>query len=368
MATSQDQVVSGAVESASRLGSMRPILGLSMSGSRVKSAKCCFLTLFILCASLLTSGCTTNSPKSIGPQVIYDDGGEVYGGITLPASRIAEIRQAFIGRSFIFQQDWYEYSLIDSDPEGGFDTPIPITKFTNRIEKSGYRNLVAPAGTVAKIIGTRTYRDVMTFICETEAGEKTYLVILNHRPSTLFFGKRNIGRLVQRRALDVELTTIPWIERNLTFSTVKFVENLPEVPNTALALPEPPDELVLSPSKTAAATLTSAVTPSVSQLSTRAVPAQVRHGEVLKLLIDYTVDTAGQESLEVTESRSLLFSGKVLPGYPKERNLLKSSGRQTSAFRQKIPSQAKPGTYTYKGEVCIETGCVSRLVRFTIEP
>lgn len=323
-------------------------------------------TLLLLVAlsslSLLLGGC--NAPKPVGRQVVTDDGGNV-SGLKLSPARIAEIRQALIGRSFVFKEDWYEYAYIDSDPLGGFSDPAPITNLSENIERRGYRKLAASKGTVAKITGLRMYHNAISVICETESGGNAYIYILNHRPWTIMFGSRNTNKNVSRDALKDDRITVAWIEWNLTFHTVEFIESLPEVPAVDLALPSPPQEPTLTPAPVAGS---GTLTPTIGQLDILADPPLVRNNQVLNLMFNYTVETAGQVSLPVTETRTLLLDGNLLPGYPQTTSESRSTGRYTTNYQQTIPPRARAGTYTYEGKVCVSGDCISRSKTFQVAP
>ena len=328
-----------------------------------KSALLLLLALSSL--SLFLGGC--GAPKPVGRQMVTDDGGNVANSVALSPQRIAEIRQAFVGRTFVFKEDWYEYAVIDSDPLGGFSDPTPITTFRPWMENNNYRVIAASAGTVAKIVGSRLYRDGITFICETEPGNNAYISIINYRPWTLPFGSRNTDKRVQRSALDDDRITVPWIERNLTFHTVEFIENLPEVPTEKLALPAPPQEPTLTPPPSGG-TFSSALVPSIGMLDIQADPPLVRNNQVLNLVLNYEVQTAGRPSVSVTETMTLLLDGKTLPSYPKTNTESRSTGRHTTSFQQRIPPRARAGTYVYQGEVCIADDCISRSKKFQVVP
>lgn len=324
-----------------------------------------FFCLFLLLAlSLCLGGC--GAPKPVGRQVVTDDGRNVANYVKLSPARVAEIRQALIGRSFVFKEDWYEYAYIDSDPLGGFSDPAPITNLTESIERRGYRKLAANKGTVAKITGLRMLYNALALICETESGEKAYITILNHRPWTIMFGSRNTDKNVQREALDDDRITVAWIERNLTFHTVEFVENLPEIPAADLALPEPPQQPTLTQVPTGAGS--AATAPSIGMFAIQADPPLVRNNQMLRLVLDYEVQTAGRPSVPVTETRTLLLDGKTLPNYPKTTSESRGNGRHTTSFQQLIPPRARAGTYVYQAEVCIADDCISRSKKFQVAP
>jgi hypothetical protein len=326
-----------------------------------KSALLLLLALSSL--SFFLGGC--GAPQPLGRQVMIDDGGNA-GSSDLSAERIAELRQAFIGRTFVFKEDWYEYAHIDSDPLGGFSDPAPITNFSEYAESRGYRRKVASAGTAAKITGMRTFYEALAFICETESGEKAYIYIFNYRPWTIFFGHRNTGAKVQRQKLDDDRITVAWIERNLTYHTMEFVENLPEVPAADLALPAPPQQPALTPAPMGAGS--AATAPSIGRFAIQADPPLVHNNQMLQLVLDYEVQSAGRGSVPVTETRTLLLDGKTLPNYPKITSEARGNGRHTTSFQQLIPPRARAGTYVYQGEVCIADDCVSRSKKFQVAP
>ena len=322
------------------------------------------LLMSFICFSIFLGGC--GAPRPIGRQVVVDDGGNVSDYVKLSTERISEIRKAFIGRSFVFKEDWYEYAVIDSDPLGGFSDPVPITNFSESIERRGYRKKSASTGMVAKIVGIRMYYNTITFICETESGENAYISILNHRPWTIFFGSRNTDKQVQRKAIKDDLITVSWIERNLTYNTAEFIGDLPEVPDVDLVLPAPPQQPMLTPAP--AGTFSSEAVPAISQLDIQADPPLVHNNQVLNLILDYSVETAGRPSVLVTETRILLLDGNVLPGYPQTSTESRSKGRYANSYRQSIPPRAKAGTYIYEGKVCVAGDCISRSRKFQVVP
>ncbi len=327
-----------------------------------------YLALSILLAGiiLMFNGCVSSS-KTVNRQFVTDDGGKTYSNVDLSLERISQIRHAFIDRSFVLKEDWYEYGIIDSDPLGGFSDPVPITTFPNWfINKGAQKRKLASKGSVSKITGMRTYWNGMTFICNMETGGKVYLTIINHRPWTLLFGQRNTGKSVSRDKLKDDRITVAWIERNLTYHTVEFVKDMPKVSYTNITMPKPQQQPVLTPVKTGSSGMSAGVSPSISHLNIKANPVQVRNNDVLNLLLDYTIDAADQDSVAVIETRTLLLDGKVLPNYPKTNSMSRSSGHYTTNFEQTIPPRARSGNYIYKGEVCVEDGCISKNSKFQV--
>ncbi len=321
--------------------------------------------LLLLSGLLLVAGC---APSPVRKQVITDDGGNVSSLVQLSKERVAEIRKAFIGRSFVFKEDWYEYSIIDSDPLGGFSDPAPITTFPTWLEGRNYRVQVASTGSVAKITGARMYRNGINFICDVEGADKAYLIIINHRPWTLLFGSRNMGEKVQRDAMKDKRITVDWINRNLTLHTVEWLDGLPEVPADDLALPEPAAQPTLTPVPVGGSGFSTASAPAIGWLNIQASPAVVRQNQTLNLRLEYSLEGVKQKSVQVVESRTLLFNGRVLPGYPKTTTSSRKAGQFSTDFQQRIPPQAKTGSYLYRGEVCVADDCVSRSKKFTVTP
>lgn len=314
-----------------------------------------------LLVALLLAACGTTTP--VQPQRVADDGGAIGSGVQLSAQRYREIRDRFIGRTFVLKEDWHEYAAIDSDPLGGFTDPVPITGFRPWMENKNYRVIAAPRGTVATITGSRIYRDGITFVARTERGREIYLSLINHRPWTFPFGSRHTGRLVQRDALDDERITPAWVERNLTYHTVDFIERLPEAPDVKLALPEPPSE----PSLTAVPAGAEASHP-IRSMEIRADPPVVRNGQILDLLIDYDIELAAGTQ-PVVEARVLRLDGKLLPGYPQAVNESRGRGRHLTRYQQPIPPGARAGRYTYEAEVCVgKVECQRRTITFEVGP
>ncbi len=317
------------------------------------------LSLLLACFGMLLNACSSAPQKPIPRQVVNDDGGHVLSSNSLSAQRIADIRSAFIGRSFIFKEDWFEYALIDSDPVGGFGEPTPITQIADWAKKRGYQQRASSTGTVGEIVGMRMYRDGMVFICKLETSGMAYIKILNYRAWTLLGRHRGTA---QRRALKDNLITVPWVERNLTFHTAQFIADLPEIPELDLVLPKPPRQPTLTAVKNTASE------PFVSQLSIQVSPAQVRQQQQLQLVLNYSVDSSGQGSATVIETRTLLFNNSILPNYPKTTTISRNSARHSSTFKLTVPARAKAGNYLFQGKVCIAGNCVSSSKPFQVLP
>jgi len=310
-----------------------------------------YSVFLVLCASiiLLFSSCVSSS-KKVSRQFVADDGGKTYSNVNLSLERIAQIRYAFIGRSFILKEDWYGYNIIETEPLGKSNAPMPITTFPEWfINEKAPKKQLASKGSFGKISGMRTYRNGVTFICNMEAGGKIYLTITTSRNNF------NDARI-----------PVAWVEQNLTHHTVEFIDDLSTISNTKRTMSKPTKLPTLTPVQTGGTVISSGVSPSVAQLKAIAEPAQVKNSEILNLTLDYTVDTAGHDSVPVIETRTLILDGTVLPNYPKTDNLSRSSGHYTTSFKQIIPPRAKTGNYIFKGEVCVEDGCISKISRFQV--
>ncbi|MEZ5595353.1 MAG: hypothetical protein R3E84_03025 [Pseudomonadales bacterium] len=303
----------------------------------------------------------------INPQFVRDDTGQVASSVKLSPERISEIRTAFTGRTVVFKEDWYEYNIIDTDPLGGFSEPQPVTVFPQWLKNRNYRVLAAPRGTVGTITGMRFYYESMTFIVEKEGGGAVYVSLRNHRPWTVMFGSRNSGDNVQRVKLSDKLNTLDWFRRNLTMYTLDFVDGLRKVPDAVMPEPEPERTLTPLPGRQASSTQQRQV-PVVEALTVVADPVVVRNNGALNLLLEYTVTASPQAVTPVTEVRTLLFNGQVLPGYPRRSEERRGGGQHVSGFRLTVPAQASQGDYEFRGEVCIRDACISRVRSFRVVP
>ncbi|MCG7942462.1 MAG: hypothetical protein JAY61_05090 [Candidatus Thiodiazotropha taylori] len=275
----------------------------------------------------------------------------------LSTKRASELREAFVGREFVFRTDWYEKFTIHKGKYGHeaiLGTPEgkePSLVQRKRAESPG--ELQASAGTLAHISDVHSSQNwLLKVYFSTEKGQP---------------GEISIWRF--DKGIRDDIVTVAWLEDQLSQSTIEFLDKADlEIDQIGNSLPAPPPQptLTAAPKRAHKNTPKVASSPMIKDLEATASPSSVRHGETLKLILNYSLVSGIEGSVEVTESRNLLFNGKTLPGYPKQKAEHKRSGSQTSIFRQKIPLKANPGTYTYKGEVCIETGCISRLTRFTI--
>lgn len=273
-----------------------------------------------------------------------------------------KLRLAFVGREFVFRTDWHSKMVIyKGKPAHWYDTysnKTPLVKA--ELQKLG--TFQAYGGDVATFTNVRPW---------------------THRALALYFIKKNGSRGIIRistankeiiasefwEELTDQSAKISWINNQLTQGTIKFLSVSAKSTNKIPAvLPKPPEQPTLTPAPTRAIPMETKKpsSPSISRLNVRTDPTSVRRGEMLKLVLDYTINTPDLKMIEITEHRNILFNGKSLPNYPKVKTELRSDGRHTTVFRQKIPSHAKQGIYTYRGEVCMASGCSSQLKKFSI--
>ena len=310
--------------------------------------RCYGLAIILLIFTLILQGC--GLPK---PLVTKD--------------RMTELKRHFVGHEFVFRTDWTNQLRIykGKPTHYCFTTPHQREKCLKNAEK--HKQLLTQAGTVARITDVEQQSTWYLFVeYKTEQNKTGHIIIETvHLENWAMHGPLAHAKWTDQTA------TVANVEDLLTRSTIRFLDKTTmDSKEVETALPAPPQQPTLTAAPTSALTpvLATVAQPAIRQFEAGVKPTRVKHGDTLKLMLNYVVESGNRETIEVTETRSLLFNGKTLPGYPKEKIDRKSSGRQTSAFRQNIPSKARPGSYTYKGEVCIPAGCTSRLVRFTIEP
>lgn len=299
------------------------------------------ITLFII-FTLGLSGCS--APKS-----------------EISDTRIDDLKDYFIGREFVFSTDWTNQMVVyQGEPVlQCFATPHQRKKCLERAERK--KKVLARAGTVAKITNVKsdsTWRIFIQYKTEQDTAGNIFLVT-DHLENWAMHGPMAHAKWTDQNS------TIPKIEELLTRSTIKFLDMAAETDEIPVTLTAPVDQPKLSPVETLQSN-----SPQVSEiqnLSADVEPSLVKQGDTIRLLLNYDLISAGDSPTAITELRDLLHNGQSLPGYPKQRSGQLTSSHQNSAFRQQIPTKAKPGTYTYKAEVCIETGCISKLINFMIE-
>ncbi|MET0064913.1 MAG: hypothetical protein ABW076_01065 [Candidatus Thiodiazotropha sp.] len=295
--------------------------------------------VLVICFSMFLAGCLT-------PPV-------------LSQKRTSELQEAFIGREFVFRTDWYdEYAVYEgrhghrslvTEKDG---VSSSAKKYHMKLAENPGKQLAA-AGTIAHISDIKAVENwKLNVYFSTEKGQQGEISIRR-------FGK----------GIHDEIVTAEWVEDQLSQSTVQFLDKADEeIKKIQATLPEPPPQPTLTSAPVPAHihTQPNVSEPVIKDLEATALPTPVRHGEILKLTLIYSLQSGGSVPIETTETRSLLYNGKTLPGYPKRKIEIRHSGQHSSIFHQRIPVKARPGTYTYKGEVCIETGCNSRTTRFII--
>ncbi|MET0064845.1 MAG: hypothetical protein ABW076_00720 [Candidatus Thiodiazotropha sp.] len=275
-----------------------------------------------------------------------------------------ELKEHFIGREFVFRTDWTNQLVV----YGGtpthlcFTTPHQREKCLENSKK--HARLLAPSGMTGRITDVSqqsTWRLFLAF--ESDDGHTGHLIV-----ETLHLDNWAMHGPMAHDQWTDETTAPSDIENLLTQSTIRFLDpDISDVQAVAEEIPSPPAALTLTPAdNTTPVQADVQQSVAVRNVTVAAKPENVLPGKVIDLVIRYEVAAGMNETAEVTETRTLLFSDKTLPGYPKVRKSLQHTGIQSSTFSQKIPSRAKHGTYTYKGEVCVDDGCSSQTVRFTI--
>jgi hypothetical protein len=278
--------------------------------------------------------------------------------VKLTPGHVDSLTSRFVGRQFVFRTDWHQGMLVYK----GQPVNNKLATFYNEtpgvIRGRQQRGpLVARAGDVATITKVEPAACcILALYFTTQRGAKSYVAIST--PNKQSWGTEFYEDLTDRIATDA------WVEQQLAQETVNFLQPAARTANKdSIKLPDPPKQLVLTrpdgkiPSE-----------PVVSALAIKAEPLRVKRGAVLNLTLDYTIDAPGESQVEVSESLTLLLNGKPLPSYPRERTERRVAGNHTTFFRQKIPSRAADGGYTYKGEVCIPSGCTSRVLTFSVVP
>jgi hypothetical protein len=122
----------------------------------------------------------------------------------------------------------------------------------------------------------------------------------------------------------------------------------------------------LEPASGPAAQPAVAAAPTVMLQSARAVPSVLRRGDEVRLELQYELTNAGQA--DVTESWALTFGGTLLPSFPVERRSSRADGTHSATYRQPIPSDASPGFYRFRAEVCLAARCSSQSIDFEVLP
>ncbi|MBV2121171.1 MAG: hypothetical protein KUF74_06930 [Candidatus Thiodiazotropha sp. (ex Ctena orbiculata)] len=274
---------------------------------------------------------------------------------------IQNLGDAFVGREFVFRTNWHKGMMIyQRKPiNNWFASMHNQTKQVKR-EKHKLGELIASGGEVATITSVEplyNYRLYLGF--KTNKGRYGHLVILsenNKSWSSEFY-----------KDMTDEMATVTWVENQLTNRAIQFFDAQEKSSQAVVAeVKAPTEQMQLSPPP--AQRQQRPEIPSITQLRVDAQPERVKPGETVSLLLNYRIGPANAKSIEVTEVRNLSFKGNTILRYPKQQTKSLSAGSHGSNYRQKIPAAAKPGRYSYRGEVCISNSCSSQSVTFTVSP
>lgn len=93
-----------------------------------------------------------------------------------------------------------------------------------------------------------------------------------------------------------------------------------------------------------------------------AEPEVVAPGDEVKLVLRYEVGAAA----ETSETRELWLGESMMPNFPRRETLARGAGSHTSAYRQRLPPAATPGSYRFVGEVCAGGDCIRRAATFEV--
>ncbi|MCG8488313.1 MAG: hypothetical protein MI756_12655 [Chromatiales bacterium] len=274
---------------------------------------------------------------------------------------VQSLSDAFVGREFVFRTNWHKGMMIyQRKPiNNWFASMHNQTKQVKR-EKHKLGEQIAAGGEVATITSVEplyNYRLYLGF--KTNQGRFGHLVVLsenNKSWSSEFY-----------KDMTDEMATVAWVENQLTNRAIQFFDTNEKSSQAVVTeVNAPTEQLQLSPPP--AQRQQRSEIPSITQLRVDAQPARVKPGETVSLFLDYRVGSTNAKNIDVTEVRNLSFKGNTIPRYPKQQMKSLSAGSHGSNYRQKIPAAAKPGIYSYRGEVCISNSCSSQSVTFTVAP
>lgn len=286
-------------------------------------------------------------------------------GNELSKARQQQLIDAFVGREMVFRVLWYEYSVLDPDPD--FSNPTNLKAVTARFPTM---NVKVPAGAwerqqlavgarpgdVVKVTGVHFLRDSITLFTRKPDRSVVVVSVWMPRGRTIIGTKTN--ECCTRQVIDDHNLTAQWLEDVLSGSIVEFVAPAAR----QVALPAAAEGLVLQPPPGLAA----AATPGVRLLSAEADPGRLRPGDTLRLSMQFAVEGVGADGAAVQESYELSQGGVALPRFPVLRTETRQAGEHRGVFTQQIPRGAQPGTYRFKAEVCLEGSCSSRVTEFAI--
>ncbi len=320
-----------------------------------------FATVFSLMAAAGLFLITPATAKN--PNYNLDDDGSAKRKNELSRSNILGLREAFIGRDFVLRINLMGNHLIhDGLVRHALETYQTKAAANAKIN---YGVLVSPAGEVSTIIGMNFMHNSDVYLhFRTQRGTRGNLIVRAPNKGKASFQK-----------LEDKLVTAQWLEAQLTNQSIQFLKESNGLDANALraTLPRAQSGLQLSSDPNAAAS-SAADTPRkasmfpayLNSLTVRAEPSKVRKGETVRLIVEYKLDGSIVGPIEAEESRVLRFQQTRLPGYPVVKTFSRELGTIESVYRQKIPVSAASGTYEFKGEVCVNGECISRIARFIV--
>lgn len=121
-----------------------------------------------------------------------------------------------------------------------------------------------------------------------------------------------------------------------------------------------------NPEKPLAPTRPSA--PVLKSFNVRVEPLRLPRGSETRLIFEYEIIAPEGAAVAVSESRSLLYRGALLPSFPTRERLSRTAGHYESTYSQPIPASAAAGFYEMQAEVCIGGDCISRQVILEVTP
>ena len=273
----------------------------------------------------------------------------------------SRLREAFVGREFVFRADWHQGMMVyQGEPVNNWSATFYNQTEMVKRDKHKLGVLIASGGEVATITTVEpvySYRLYLGF--KTESGKSGYLIICSQNNNSW-------GTEFYQEMTD-ELVTVPWVEKQLTNRTIRFFSDDERKASAAVkAISAPTEQLQLTAPPSARRAI--AAVPAIVDLRVEATPNYVRPGGSVSLSLAYQIGPSEQQTIEVSEVRYLTFEGKNIPHYPKRQSKSLSAGDHHSNYRQVVPPGAKPGLYSYRGEVCIQNNCSSQSVAFTVGP
>ena len=304
-------------------------------------------------------------PYATAKRVDYsvDDDGSVRRKNDLSRERILDIRDALLGREVVLRLNWRGNQVIHN----GLVVHYSETTHTGRQQRAknpyDYGMLESPAGDTATIAGMNFLHDHdVNVLLKTTRGTRTILTV--RAPNKT---KNNFVKLSDK------WLTSAWLEDQLSNQAVRFlpkqkgidrraIQFQAKAPSEGLSLTMPLPA-VHEPQPSAPSEFPTYL----DSLRISASPAKPRRGDSVLLNLEYDIAGRDANAISVLETRTLSFNGKPLPGYPLAKRFNRASGPSESSYRQAIPFSAKAGRYQFKGEVCVNGECISRIVTVTVE-